>query len=205
MKTLEDARALAEAMRAIGRHAGREVTCLLTDMDQPLGAAVGNALEVQEALATRCAVTGQPISRELVLDACASFSRYSDLGIDEDEGRRRAEAGDAGRHRPTSRGSAGSRRRAAPPTSARCRSRRSSSRCRRRSPGTSSLGAIGVGNAAVHLGAGRRTKEDAIDHAVGVVVHASAATGGDGRVARRGACTDEEEATRRGCGGARGL
>src|SRR5689334_13954760 len=39
MKTLEDARALAETMAAIGRQAGREVTCLLTDMDQPLGAA----------------------------------------------------------------------------------------------------------------------------------------------------------------------
>ncbi len=35
-----------------------------------------------------------------------------------------------------------------------------------------SLSAIGIGNAAVHLGAGRRTKEDEIDHAVGVVVHA---------------------------------
>ncbi len=35
-----------------------------------------------------------------------------------------------------------------------------------------SLSAIGIGNAAVHLGAGRRTKEDQIDHAVGIVVHA---------------------------------
>jgi thymidine phosphorylase len=35
-----------------------------------------------------------------------------------------------------------------------------------------SLGASAVGNAAVHLGAGRRTKEDAVDHAVGIVVHA---------------------------------
>src|SRR6476661_6623300 len=36
----------------------------------------------------------------------------------------------------------------------------------------SKLSAIGVGNAAVHLGAGRRTKEDEIDHSVGVVLHA---------------------------------
>jgi thymidine phosphorylase len=36
----------------------------------------------------------------------------------------------------------------------------------------SELSAVGVGNAAVHLGAGRRTKDDKIDHAVGVVVHA---------------------------------
>ena len=38
------------------------------------------------------------------------------------------------------------------------------------------LGAIAVGNAALHLGAGRRTKDDVIDHAVGVVCRASAAT-----------------------------
>ena len=49
MKTLEDARALAQTMLELGRHANREVVCLLTDMDQPLGAAVGNALEIAEA------------------------------------------------------------------------------------------------------------------------------------------------------------
>src|SRR5207249_4298314 len=52
MKTLEDARGLAETMLELGRRAGREVVCLLTDMDQPLGAAVGNALEVREAVDT---------------------------------------------------------------------------------------------------------------------------------------------------------
>ena len=52
MKTLDDARQLAEMMLALGEQAGREVVCLLTDMDQPLGAAVGNALELREALAT---------------------------------------------------------------------------------------------------------------------------------------------------------
>ena len=52
MKTLDDARILAEQMVDLGRRAGREVVCLLTDMDQPLGAAVGNALEVREAVET---------------------------------------------------------------------------------------------------------------------------------------------------------
>src|SRR3954447_11708948 len=52
MKSIDDARRLGEAMLSLGEHAGREVVCLLTDMDQPLGAAVGNALEVREALDT---------------------------------------------------------------------------------------------------------------------------------------------------------
>src|SRR6187455_1764211 len=52
MKSLDDARALAEAMIDLSGRAGREVVCLLTDMDQPLGRAVGNALEIREAIAT---------------------------------------------------------------------------------------------------------------------------------------------------------
>jgi len=52
MKTEAAARALAAAMVAIGRAAGLQVRAVLSSMDQPLGLAIGNALEVREAIAT---------------------------------------------------------------------------------------------------------------------------------------------------------
>lgn len=52
METLSDARELADLMVKIGQLAGREVVALLSDMNQPLGNAVGNALEVIEAIDT---------------------------------------------------------------------------------------------------------------------------------------------------------
>jgi pyrimidine-nucleoside phosphorylase len=54
METLSEARELADLMVQIGQLAGREVVALLSDMNQPLGNAVGNALEVMEAVDTLC-------------------------------------------------------------------------------------------------------------------------------------------------------
>jgi len=52
MKTVEDARELAELMVSIGKLSGRNVVALLSDMNQPLGVEVGNALEMKEAILT---------------------------------------------------------------------------------------------------------------------------------------------------------
>jgi pyrimidine-nucleoside phosphorylase len=168
MKTLEDARALAQTMLALGRHANREVVCLLTDMDQPLGAAVGNALEILEARDT-VRGDGPPDFTELVLAACARLLAFSDLGVDVDEGRRRAEAAVADGsalavYERWIRAQGGDpdpdvlpRAPVVLPVTA------------PRTGSVTRLGAIAVGVAALHLGAGRRAKGDEIDHAVGVV------------------------------------
>jgi pyrimidine-nucleoside phosphorylase len=171
MRTIDDARRLAEAMISLGRQAGRDVVCVLTDMDQPLGAAVGNSLEVLEALET-VRGRGPADFQELVLDACGKLRALSDLEIDEAEGRRRAEEAiaDGSAQATWNRwieAQGGTTDEDALPSAPIVREVAA-----RRTGHVHDLSAIRIGNAAVHLGAGRRTKEDDIDHAVGIVCHA---------------------------------
>jgi pyrimidine-nucleoside phosphorylase len=171
MKSLDDARALAEAMLELGRRAGREVVCLLTDMDQPLGRAVGNALEIREAIATLRG-EGPPDFTELVLAACARLLALSDLGVEEAEARERARAtmadGSAvAAYERWISAQGGDPDEATLPEAPVIRPVEAG-----QDGVVTRLDAIAVGQAAVRLGAGRRTKADEIDHAVGIVCHA---------------------------------
>jgi pyrimidine-nucleoside phosphorylase len=168
MKTLEDARLLADTMRELGERGGRRVACLLTDMDQPLGRAVGNALELLEARATLRG-EGPPDFTELVLTATGQLLAFSDLGVDAEEGRGRAEAAmQDGSALETYdrwvRAQGGDPSEDALPRAPVVRTLDAPEAGYVRA-----LRALPVGIAALELGAGRARKDDAIDHAVGVV------------------------------------
>ncbi|MDQ3994069.1 MAG: thymidine phosphorylase [Actinomycetota bacterium] len=171
MKTLGAARELAQAMVDLGREAGRDVVCELTDMDQPLGYAVGNALEVREAVETLGGQGPRDLG-ELVLSAAGHLLALSDLGVDAHEGRLRAEeaiatgrALEAYERWIAAQGGEPSVR--ALPTAPVVRD----------APAPESgfvqrIATTNVGLASLRLGAGRTTKDDVIDHAVGLVCRA---------------------------------
>jgi pyrimidine-nucleoside phosphorylase len=168
MKTIEAAHELAEAMRELGVRAGREVVCELTDMDQPLGRAVGNALEIREAVETLRG-EGPDDLVELVLGSSGHLLALSDLGIDSSEGRRRAEEALASgaaleRYERWVCAQGGDPDLDALPAAPVVRSVPA--------PETGfvqDIAATEIGEAALRLGAGRARKEDEIDHAVGIV------------------------------------
>jgi pyrimidine-nucleoside phosphorylase len=168
MKTLDDARELARTMVELGRSAGREVVCELTDMDQPLGRAVGNALEIREAIDT-LEGNGPPDVVELVLGACAHLLALSDLGVDEEAGRRRAEeAVSSGVARAAFerwvRAQGGD-----PDPDALPRAAVVVPVTAPESGYVQGIATTNVGLAALGLGAGRVRKDDVIDHSVGVL------------------------------------
>jgi pyrimidine-nucleoside phosphorylase len=158
MKARADAEQLADVMIDLGRRAGREVVAVISDMNEPLGHAVGNALEIREAIAT---LRGEGPSDfvELVEEASTQLLALSDLGVSRDEARAKVEQalGD---------GSAqgGNPDESVLPTAPVVREVAAPS-----AGHVQSVGAVQVGNAALRLGAGRRDKDDPIDHSVGVV------------------------------------
>ena len=168
MKSIEDARKLAEAMAQLGERAGRQVVALLTDMDQPLGWAIGNALEVEEARQTLAGAEAPPDLFSLTIQAAGRLVALSDLGVDEQEGIRRAEqAIESGSaleaYERWIEAQGGNPALEVLPRAPIVREVTS------KGDGyVTEVSAMGLGRAALELGAGRRTKDDVIDHAVGI-------------------------------------
>jgi pyrimidine-nucleoside phosphorylase len=170
MKSLEDARELAEAMLELGRRADRSVVCELTDMDQPLGQAVGNALEIREAVATLRG-DGPADLTELAVASAAHLVTLCD-GAEPAEARTRVETAlrDGAALEAYDRwvrAQGGDPDESALPRAAVVRELTAS-----RDGAVARLGALAVGMAAVHLGAGRVVKDEPIDHGVGIVCRA---------------------------------
>jgi pyrimidine-nucleoside phosphorylase len=168
MKARADAERLAEVMIDLGRRADREVVAVISEMDEPLGHAVGNALEIREAMGT---LRGQGPADfvQLVVEASTQLLALSDLGVSLEEARSRvgraiADGSALAAYERWIAAQGGNPDEAALPTAPVIREAIAPQ------PGyVQSLGAVQVGSAALRLGAGRRDKEDQIDHAVGVV------------------------------------
>ncbi len=175
MKDRRSATALAKTMVAIGVAHGLGVTCELTDMGQPLGRAVGNALEVAEAIATLRG-DGPADLTELALVAGAEMLVRGRRARDAKAGRARveraladgsglaklreliaAQGGDAGVVDEPAR----------LPRAPKVETLRAT-----RTAYVAAIEADRVGIASVHLGAGREKKGDPIDHRTGIVLHA---------------------------------
>jgi pyrimidine-nucleoside phosphorylase len=176
MPDLASARELAVRMRDIGVRAGRPTVCELTAMDAPLGAAVGNALEVAEACEMLAGRAPEDF-RELVLGSAARMAVLSDLGVDLDGGRRLADEAIASGAalRVLERlveAQGGDPRLAERPWDVLAVAPVVVAVSAPRAGHVERCGALAIGRAAMRLGAGRERKEDPIDHAVGIVVHA---------------------------------
>jgi pyrimidine-nucleoside phosphorylase len=168
LRTREQARELAAIMIGIGRHSGRRVRALLTGMEQPLGNAVGNSLEVQEAarclrgegpddLTELCLALAEQVLSAAGLDG--SRSRLSDL-LTSGRAHARFESWLAAQGGDPE---AVDRLELAPGREV-VRAQRAGF--------LSALDALALGRAVGLLGGGRSRKGDAVDHGVGALLHA---------------------------------
>jgi pyrimidine-nucleoside phosphorylase len=173
MKNESDAVALAELLVETGARIGKRVVALITDMNQPLGNNIGNALEVAECLQV---LSGQGPAdlRSLSVDLSAWVLFLASAVADIDAGKRLAEEMIAmGRARDKFRQvikQQGGDERVVDDPSRLPRARESEALRSARAGFVSRIACEQVGNACVILGGGREKHEDAIDPAVGVVL-----------------------------------
>jgi pyrimidine-nucleoside phosphorylase len=174
MKTPEDARALAEACLALASGFDRKASAAVTDMSQPLGDAVGNALDVVEAIALLRGESGGRL-RELTLEFAARALELTRAVDHEAALAQAAEAIDGGaaleRFRAMVEAQGGDPRVVDDPAGVLPHAPVREPLLADRSGVLAAVRAEEIGLASVGLGAGRLRKGDPIDPAVGIVVH----------------------------------
>ncbi len=173
MKTKSLGRQLAATMVGIGEDAGVRTRAVLSAMDQPLGRAVGNALEIAEAIAILQG-TGPEDVTALCLHETATLLAMSGLAADEAQGHQRAEralhdGSGLSKFAEVVRAQGGDPEQVHDPS----RLPRAPYREVLRAPRAGFIARINaerVGMASVQLGAGRKKKGDSIDYSVGLLL-----------------------------------
>ncbi|HTL34757.1 MAG TPA: thymidine phosphorylase [Kofleriaceae bacterium] len=175
MKTVENARALCGLMRTIGQRAGKRVTCVLTDMNAPIGRTIGNSLEIRESIEVLRG--GGPLdTRELTGVLGAEMLVLGGVAKDAAEGRAKidkalADGSALEVFRKVVEAQGGDPRVCDSPGSVLPKPKYREELTLK--PGRiTAIDSEQLGIAALVLGAGRRTKEDSIDPSAGLVVDA---------------------------------
>jgi pyrimidine-nucleoside phosphorylase len=174
MQTQAEARQLAELMVSIGELSGRKVVAMISDMNQPLGCAVGNALEVAEAIDTLHG-KGPADFQEHCLEAAAHMLVLGQKAADLKSGRQMAERAllnEAGweKFRTLVKTQGGDVSVLDAPERL-PQAHYSQTVLATQAGWASQVHARIVGETSVTLGAGRARKEDSVDLAVGILVH----------------------------------
>ncbi|EGQ2933974.1 pyrimidine-nucleoside phosphorylase [Staphylococcus pseudintermedius] len=174
MKTVEDAEQLAHAMVKIGNQVGRQTMAIISDMSQPLGRAIGNALELQEAIDTLKGEGPEDLT-ELVLTLGSQMVVLAQKAKDLDEARGMLQEvidnGKALEKFKTFLSNQGGDASVVDEPSKLPTAQYQFELLAKRSGVVSEMIANEIGIASMMLGAGRQTKEDVIDLAVGLVLN----------------------------------
>lgn len=176
MKELDDARELAKAMISVGKQYGKNIGACLTSMSQPLGNAVGNALEVKEAIDTLHG-KGPADFTDLVLRSGAELLERSGLYTYEDAMNQLKENianGSAASLLKTMIEHQGGDGRVVDDTSLLPQAKYITEIKAEKSGYVTGLKSQMIGELSMALGAGRRSAEDEIDYAVGIVLNRKA-------------------------------